>query len=511
MAAAPPHPIDGRSLTLDIMGQLAQGRSVSLCPSVVETVENSRRVVEQVLSEGTTVYGINTGFGRLSSVRIAPAQVVELQKNLVRSHCAGVGAPLRPALVRTMMILRLNSLVQGYSGVRKLLLDTLVGFINREIYPVVPSRGSVGASGDLAPLAHIALGLMGEGNCLFEGEILPVESALARTGLLPVEFEAKEALALINGTQLMSGAGALALLRARNLLKCADVIAAMSLEALMGTDAVFHPAIHQARPHPGQVAVADNLRTCLQQSALIESHRHCSKVQDPYSLRCVPQVHGATREGWLWARQVVEREMNSATDNPVVLLDEGRIVSGGNFHGAPVALVLDSLAVALSYLASISERRCDKLLNPDESGLPAFLTREQGLHSGLMLVQYGSAALVNENKILCHPASADSIPTSAGHEDHVSMGPSAAYKLERLLRNTEQVLANEWVCACQALEFHRPLTFGPGTELGLELLRQHVSSVTHDRVLNEDLEIARSLIADGKLVKAVESSLGALE
>lgn len=428
-----PVQLDGRSLNLEVLEEIARGRQVAIASEVEDKVRRSRQVVDQTLAEGRTIYGINTGFGRLSSVRIAPEQVRDLQRNLIRSHSAGVGRLLRDEVVRAMMVLRINSLVQGYSGVRLRLVAALADMVNAEIYPLVPSRGSVGASGDLAPLAHIALGLMGEGRSRYRGVECETAEALSQAGLSPVTFEAKEALALINGTQLMTAVGGLALNRAQRLLKSADIVAGMSIEALMGTDAVFYDAIHRARPHPGQLAVADNLRQCLGGSALVESHRDCPKVQDPYSLRCVPQVHGAAREGWRWAAGVLELEMNSATDNPVVLPDENRILSGGNFHGAPVALALDAAAIALSYVGNISERRCDKLLNPDESGLPAFLTREQGLNSGLMLVQYVSAALVNENKILCHPASSDTIPTSAGHEDHVSMGPASAYKLERLL------------------------------------------------------------------------------
>ncbi|MCA9790535.1 MAG: histidine ammonia-lyase [Candidatus Eremiobacteraeota bacterium] len=503
--------IDGRSLDLTRLAAVAAGETVSLAPTVVEQIKASRRVVERVLATERTVYGINTGFGRLSSKRVAPDQLRQLQRNLVRSHSAGVGECLPPDQVRAMIVLRANSLVQGFSGVRLELVEALLAMLNAGITPLVPSRGSVGASGDLAPLAHVALGLMGEGQCHHQGQNLPAAEALARAGLSPVEYEAKEALALINGTQLMTAVGGLALERAGRLLKAADIVGAMSLEALLGTDSVFDPAIHACRPHPGQVQVADNLRRCLSGSELIASHVDCPKVQDPYSLRCIPQVHGASRDGWSWAVSVVEREMNAASDNPVVLPESDRIMSGGNFHGAPVALALDCAAVALSYLGSMSERRCDKLLNPDESGLPAFLVRDSGLNSGLMLTQYVSAALVNEIKVLSHPASSDSVPTSAGHEDHVSMGPGAAYKLEVVVKNLEQIVANEWLCACQALEFHRPLSFGPATEIGLACLREQVACVTDDRPLAEDLATARELIANGELVRRVEGAIGDLE
>ena len=346
--------------------------------------------------------------------------------------------------------------------------------------------------------------LMGEGECLASGPVqekIPASACLAQAGLKPVEFEAKEALALINGTQLIGSVGGLALARAGRLLRQADVIAAMSLEAMMGTDSVFADAVHRARPHSGQLAVASHLRKLLAGSELIASHAHCGKVQDPYSLRCIPQVHGAARDGWQWSVSTFEREFNSASDNPVVVTKEKRIISGGNFHGAPVALACDTAAIALSYLGSISERRCDKLLDKRESGLPHFLTKFGGLHSGLMIVQYGAAALVNENKLLSHSVSSDTIPTSAGHEDHVSMGPAAAFKLASLVDNLEQILANEWVCATQALEFRRPLKFGPGAERGYRILRDAVAPLEEDRFLAHDLRRAKDLVEQAALLR----------
>lgn len=503
--------LDGRSLTLDQLLPISRGQArLVLDPAARAGIEASRQLVERVLAEDETTYGVNTGFGRLSTVRISPEQVKDLQRNLVRSHAAGVGERLPDHQVRTLIALRINSLMGGRSGIRYSLLEALLALLEREVYPVVPSRGSVGASGDLAPLAHVALVLMGEGSASHQGRTRPTPELFAELGLQPFAYEAKEALALINGTQLMTTVGGLALAQAANLLKVADIVAAMSLEALLGTDTSLNALIHAARPHPGQGQSAANLRACVERSALVASHKNCDKVQDAYSLRCVPQVHGAAREGWGWASSVVEREINSVTDNPLVFPEEGVILSGGNFHGAPVALALDCSAVALSYLGTISERRCDRLLNPDTSELPAFLTRQQGLNSGLMLAQYVAAALASENKIMCHPASADTIPTSAGHEDHVSMGPAAAYKLERLLANVEQILACEWVCASQALEFHRPLTFGPGTEAAFSCLREHVAPLAEDRPLHGDLEIAARLVREGCLVAAVEARVGAL-
>lgn len=503
--------LDGRSLKLNQLLDISRGQArLEVDPAVRPGIEASRQLVERVLADGETAYGVNTGFGRLSSVRISPEQVQDLQRNLVRSHAAGVGERLPDHQVRTLIALRINSLLGGRSGIRYSLLEALLGLLEKEVYPMVPSRGSVGASGDLAPLSHVALGLMGEGMASYQGQLRPTREIFAEVGLEPFSYEAKEALALINGTQLMTTVGGLALAQAANLLKAADVVAAMSLEALLGTDTSLNALIHAARPHPGQGQAAANLRACVERSALVASHKDCEKVQDAYSLRCVPQVHGAAREGWSWASSLVEREINSVTDNPLVFADEGLILSGGNFHGAPVALALDCSALALSYLGTISERRCDRLLNPDESELPAFLTREQGLNSGLMLAQYVAAALASENKIMCHPASADTIPTSAGHEDHVSMGPAAAYKLERLLANVEQILACEWVCAGQALEFRRPLTFGPGTEAAHACLRTRVAPLAEDRPLHGDLENAARLIREGRLVAAVEARVGAL-
>lgn len=497
--------LDGETLSLGAFEAVARGAAVALAPSVLGPVRDSRAVVADLLQSGDTIYGINTGFGKLSSERIALEQVKELQRNLILSHCAGVGRPLSRESVRGMMVLRLNSLVRGYSGVRLEVLELMVECLNRDVVPWVPSRGSVGASGDLAPLAHMAAALMGEGYCLgLEGHVVPAAVAVQRAGLRPLEFEAKEALALINGTQLIGSVGGLALAQAGRLLVAADIIAGMSLEALLGTDSVFAEAVHLARPHPGQLAVASHLRTLLAGSELIASHKHCGKVQDPYSLRCIPQVHGAARDGWAWSVEMFEREFNSASDNPVVLRDERRIVSGGNFHGAPVALACDSAAIALSYLGSMSERRCDKLLDTRESGLPNFLTDQGGLCSGLMIAQYGAAALVNENKLLSNSSTADSIPTSAGHEDHVSMGPAAAFKLRRLVTNLEQILAAEWICAAQALEYRRPLRFGPGTERGYEVLRTRVPRLQADRYLADDLARAKTLLAEGALCQTSE-------
>jgi histidine ammonia-lyase len=502
---SPDHPLKLSDLTI-----LAEGATrLELHASTRERIQPSRDLVERVQREERVVYGVNTGFGRLSSVRISPDQVESLQRNLVRSHAAGVGEPLPASTVRVMMALRINSLLGGFSGVTASLLESFCALFNSGVVPFVPSRGSVGASGDLAPLSHIALCLMGEGEAYHGGQLMEAGKALNAAGLKPYTFQAKEALACINGTQLMTAVGGLCLARAQWLLKAADIIAAMTVEALLGTDSAFHEAISRVRPHPGQLASASNLRRCMQNSALVASHKDCPKVQDPYSMRCSPQVHGASREGISFCTGLIEREINSVTDNPLVFPAEELILSGGNFHGAPVALALDSAALSLQYLATISERRCDRLLNPDSSELPPFLTPHQGLHSGLMLVQYVAAALASENKIYCHPSSSDSIPTSAGHEDHVSMGPAAAYKLEKLVDNLEQILACEWMCAAQALDFRRPLSFGPGTEVAYGCLRQEVPPWQDDHPPYPELKRARQALQP--MVTAVEQKIGRLQ
>jgi histidine ammonia-lyase len=496
-------------LQLSDLTRLAEpGARLELDQSTRERTQPSRDLVERVQKEERVVYGVNTGFGRLSSVRIQPDEVEALQRNLVRSHAAGVGDPLPLSTVRVVMALRINSLLGGFSGVTQELLESFCALYNSGIVPFVPSRGSVGASGDLAPLSHVALCLMGEGEAYYKGELIDAGEALRKAGLKPYTFQAKEALACINGTQLMTAVGGLALARAQWLVKAADIIAAMTVEALLGTDSAFHEAISRVRPHPGQIASAANLRRCMQESALVASHKGCPKVQDPYSMRCTPQVHGASREGLAFCTGLVEREINSVTDNPLVFPQEQLILSGGNFHGAPVALALDSAALSLQYLGTISERRCDRLLNPDTSELPPFLTPHQGLHSGLMLVQYVAAALASENKVYCHPASADTIPTSAGHEDHVSMGPAAAYKLEKLVDNLEQILACEWLCATQALDFRRPLTFGPATEVAYAELRKVVPSWKDDHPPYPELKRARQGLRT--MVEAVEQKIGPL-
>ncbi len=455
--------IRGHGLTLaDVVHVAHDGPVVvEIAPDVPARLAHSRALINAILAEGRIVYGVNTGFGKLSSVTISPAALTDLQLNLVRSHACGIGQPLSEAETRAMMLLRANVLAQGTSGVRPVVLEQLVALLNARVHPVIPEKGSVGASGDLSPLAHLALVLIGEGEASFRGERLPGHIALSRAGLRPIALEAKEGLALLNGTQAMSAVGGLALARLLDLAELADIAGALSLDALHGTAAAFDARIHAARPHPGQMAVARHLRALLDSSAIMASHRDCPRVQDAYSLRCMPQVHGAARDVFHFAQQTLETEFNSATDNPLVFTDTGEVLSGGNFHGAPVALALDACAMAAATLGSIAERRIERLLNPDLSELPAFLSRQPGLQSGLMMAQVTAAALCNENMGLAHPASVGSLPTGAAQEDFVSMGMTAALKLRTVAENLAAILAIELLVATQALPFLRPLRTSP--------------------------------------------------
>lgn len=487
--------LDGHSLTLETLEAAARGGvRLLLTDPAREAMQRSRDLVERFVSEGRTVYGITTGFGVFSDVVIPPEQARELQRNLILSHCAGVGEWYPDHVVRAMMVLRANALARGCSGIRPAVVDTLIRVYHEGIAPLVPARGSVGASGDLAPLAHLAASLMGVGRVRYQGEEIDASEALTRIGVEPVVFEAKEGLAMINGTQAICAAGGLAVARAKRLLATADAAAAMSLDSLKGTDAAFDERIHQARPHPGQLAVAANMRRLLRGSSIRESHRDCGKVQDAYSLRCIPQVHGAVRDAIGFVAERFAIEINSATDNPLIFADEGESISGGNFHGAPVALACDIAAVALTDLASISERRIERLVNPHLSELPAFLVEKGGLHSGFMIAQVTAAALTSECKALAHPASVDSIPTSANKEDHVSMGPAAAWKLGKIVDNLEYVLAIELLCAAQALDFHRPTRSSEVLESVHELIRGRVAHWDGDRYLYADIAAVRDLM-----------------
>jgi histidine ammonia-lyase len=504
--------LDGAALDLAGLESVARGgRAVALTEPARDAVRASRRVVDDAVARGAVVYGVTTGFGNFADVHVPLDRLRELQLNLVRSHAAGVGTPLEEAETRALMLLRANVLAKGFSGVRLETLERLVAMLNRRVHPVVPSQGSVGASGDLAPLAHLALALVGEGECAVAGRRVPSAEALREAGLSPLVLEPKEGLALINGTQLMTAVGGLAVAEARRLVRSADVVGALSLDALGGTDVAFDPRIHAARPHPGQAASARNLRRLLEGSAVRESHRDCARVQDAYSLRCMPQVHGAARDALGYVARVHVTEMNSATDNPMVFADTGEILSGGNFHGQPVALAADFLAIAAADLGAISERRTERLVNPALSGLPAFLAREGGLHSGLMMAHVTAAALASESKALAHPASVDSIPTSAGKEDHVSMGPTAAWKAARVVANTARVLAVELLAACEALDFRRPLRSSVALEAVHARVRERVPGHGCDRVLGPEIEALAALLRTGAVLDAAEAGCGTLE
>jgi histidine ammonia-lyase len=503
--------ISGNDLTLEAVREVAdQDRPVLLFANAREAVNRARSVVDDIVASDKLAYAITTGVGKLSDVRIVGDQIRELQVNLVRSHAFGVGDPLSVAETRAMMLLRANSLAKGYSGVRAIVIDTLCEMLNRGVTPFVPSQGSVGASGDLAPLAHLALALIGEGECVdAAGARIPSAEALKQAQVKPLILEAKETISLINGTQGMLAVGTLALLAAETLVDSADVLGGLSCDALKGTDAAFDERIHQARPHSGQIKTAANLRKMLESSQIRESHRECGRVQDAYSLRCIPQVHGAVRDTLGHCRQVFETEANSAVDNPLVFItnadtSEGDVISGGNFHGEPLAFALDFLAIALSALAGISERRIERLVNPALSeGLPPFLAHGAGLNSGFMMPQVTAAALVGENKVLAHPASVDSITTSGNKEDYVSMGMTAANKLKRVVQNTQNVLAIEAMAVAQAIDFLAPLKTSQRGQAAHAAIRAVCPTLDKDRVMYKDLARIADLIASGKVAEAI--------
>ncbi len=504
--------INGNDLTLEEVREVAfERRPVLLAPDARERVNAARAVVDELVADNQVSYAITTGVGKLSDVRIAGDQIRELQINLVRSHAVGVGEPLSIPETRAMMLLRANSLSKGYSGVRAATIDTICELLTRGVTPWVPSQGSVGASGDLAPLAHLALLLVGEGECHDpKGGRVPSADALKAAGIKPLVLEAKEAVSLINGTQAMLAVGALSLLAAEILVDSADVIGAMACDALKGTDAAFDERIHRARPHGGQIATAANLRKLLEGSAIRESHRDCGRVQDAYSLRCMPQVHGAVRDTLAHCRSVFETETNSAVDNPLVFRDpkskdgEADVISGGNFHGEPVAFALDFLGIALSALAGISERRLERMVNPALSeGLPPFLAPGAGLNSGFMMPQVTAAALVSENKVLAHPASVDSITTSGNKEDYVSMGMGAAIKLKKIVENTRNALAIEAMAAAQALDLLAPLKTSKRLQRAHAAIRAVSPMLEKDRVMYQDFARIAEVIASGKVAEAL--------
>jgi histidine ammonia-lyase len=502
----------GEALSIRDVVAVARGGEVGLSPSAAERMRASRRIVDDKVSAGETVYGVTTGLGSLATVRLAPEEVRRLQHDLLRSHAVGVGPPLSEPEVRAMLFLRAHVLALGYSGVRPDVAERLIAFLNGGILPVVPEQGSLGASGDLAPLAHLALPLIGEGEVSYQGERMSGGAAAEKSGLEPLALEPKEGLSLINGTQGMLAVGALAAHRGAALARAADVAAAMTIEAVLATDRSFDERIHRLRPHPGQNASAANLRTLLAGSEIVASHRaSLHLVQDAYSLRCAPQVHGAFRDTLAHAGQVLTIEMGSVSDNPIVL-EDGDVLSGGNFHGQPVAVALDALAAASVSLASVSERRLYRLLDPStNNGLPAFLVDRAGMNSGLMLVQYTAASLVSESKALAHPASVDSIPSSAGQEDHVSMGMTSARHARDCLANAEIVIALEVLAAAQGIDLRKPLKAAPGTAAAVAKLRETVPFLEGDRQLKPDIDGAIELVRSGALLEAVETTVGPLD
>lgn len=503
--------LDGESLTMALVDRfLSDDLAVALSAAAMERVEACHRFCRRLAEGEEAVYGVNTGFGQFARTRIEKGKLTDLQVNLLRSHAVGMGEYLEPEVVRLMMLLRLNSLLRGHSGVSTETVRLLGDVLNRGIVPAVPRYGSVGASGDLAPLAHVALALVGEGRVFHRGELKDSSLALQAEGLRPLTLQPKEGLALINGTQLMSSLAARELLRMRNLLKSAMVAAAMGLEAVEATDRVFDEKIARLKGHPGVAVVAAGFRKLLEGSQIVSSHRNCTRVQDPYSFRCLPQVLGAVADMLGWVEGWVEKEMNASTDNPLLFADDGEVLSGGNFHGEHMAFALDALALAAAETASMAERRIDKLLDNDNPRLPQCLISDPGLNSGLMVTQYLAAALVAENRVLAHPASVDSIPTSAGFEDHVSMGSIAGLKLARVVENTTKVLAVEAICAAQALDFLCPLEPGRGTGPARELIRNQVPFIERDTALPDFLQAVEAMISAGEMVAAAERAVGDL-
>ncbi len=501
--------LNGQTMTLTEIATVALGNAaVEVSPSARPRILASRKVIEDIVARDAVVYGVSTGFGKLSDVRIPRGELAQLQLNLVRSHACGIGNPLPEPEVRAMILLRANVLTLGLSGIRFEIIEILCKMLNCRVCPVVPEKGSVGASGDLAPLAHLALSLIGEGEAFFQGERMESREAFRRAGLEPVELQAKEGLALLNGTQAMHAVGGLALLRAKRLSRVADVSGAMSLEALKGTPVAFDPRLQNARPHPGQKAVAKHLLSILEESEIRQSHlKEDPRIQDAYSLRCMPQVHGAVRDALSHCENVLLIESGSATDNPLVFYENGDVISGGNFHGAPLALAFDYAAIALTDLMSISERRIERIINPDmNEGLPAFLARHPGMESGFMIAHVAAAALLNEAKVLGHPSSIDNVPTSGGKEDHVAMGMTGALKLRAIVDLGESLLAIELLAGAEALEHRHPLKAGVGVERAFATVRKIAPALTQDRSLSGDIARVAEAIRSGDFDSGYEIS-----
>ena len=519
--------LDGNNLTVkDLYEAAIRPSKISTTPSSRKAMQRSRTLVEEWLAKKERIYGVTTGFGEFSNVQIPVEKIEELQHNLIVSHAAGTGEPLPAEIVRGMMILRVNALAKGFSGVRVDTVEFITKFFNAGLVPVVPSQGSVGSSGDLVQLAHLVLAMMGKGKVVGNSDLsigdrhwsientrgLDSRKALKKSGLKPLTLTAKEGLALINGTQMMTAYGALIVHEALQLCALADIAVALSVEALKGSDTPFDDRIHRLRPYKGQRDSADNLRTLLRGSEIRESHRHSDhRVQDAYSLRCAPQVHGASRDALEYAHNVVSIEINSANDNPLIFPEQREHLEGGNFHGQPVALAMDFAAIALSELANISERRTERMVNGSLSGLPRFLTQDGGVNSGLMIAQYTAASLVSENKVLSHPASVDSIPTSANQEDHNSMGSISAQKCWRVLHNAQAVIAIELLCAAQAIDFHAPLKCAKGTGAAHKTIRAVIPHLGRDRVLHDDIQKALRLLTNGEILASVQKAVGKLQ
>ena len=499
------------NMTIEDLVAIARDRAgVQLTKASKERIAKTRKLIEKLVEEEKAIYGVTTGFGALSDVTIPKKDSGQLQTNILMSHAAGVGNPLEEEIVRAIMALRIKDLARGHSGIRLETVLQLIRLLNAGICPVVPEKGSVGASGDLVPLAHLSLVLLGMGEAFYKGKKLSGKEALKKCGMDPIRLEAAEGLALVNGTQVMTAIGGLAVYDSLRLSKMIDIAAAMSLEVLMGSKTEFDPRIHQLRPHPGQALAANNMDRITKNSEIITSHKDCRRIQDAYTLRCSPQVHGASKDVIAYALNVVKIEINSSTGNPLIFPETQEFLLGGNFHGQPVALAMDFLCMAVSEMANISERRIERLVNPKLSGLPAFLVSDGGLNSGFMLTQYTAASLVSENKVLCHPACVDSIPTSANKEDHVSMGTISARKCREIIKNTENVIAIELLCGAQAMDLFTNIKPGEGTMAAYNVIRGTVSHLDSDRILSKDIEAVKSLMQSGKILEAVEEKVGEL-
>jgi len=502
--------IGSRPLTVeDVVNVARKGYTVSLADEAVVRINRSRKLVDEFVDNKETIYGITTGFGRFSDVAISKEDTRALQRNLIISHACGVGNPLADEVVIAVMLLRINNLALGYSGVRLETVQTLVDMINKGVLPVIPEKGSLGASGDLAPLSHMVLVMIGEGEACYQGQRMSGRAAMDKAGISIVELTSKEGLGLINGTQVMCAVGSLAIYDSMQIMKLADIACALTAEALSGITDAYDPRIHAVRPHPGQIAAAANLLRILKGSGNTTKQGEV-RVQDAYALRCTPQIHGASKDALQYCVDKIHIEINSVTDNPIVFPDDRVVFSGGNFHGQPVALAFDFLAIALAEIANVSERRIERLVNPTLSGLPAFLTEKGGLHSGFMIAQYAAASLVSENKVLAHPASVDSIPSSANQEDHVSMGTIAARKAREILDNVRNVIAIELISAAQGVEFKDPSKLGEGTRIAYEIIRREVDHWGDDRVMYTDINKSYELVKSHEIVQAVEKAIGEL-